>query len=298
MRKAIIDIGTNIFNLLIADTDGKTFQRIYHTKRGVGFGINGINQHRLAADAQERAMEALRHFKSECDRFQVDEIIAIGTSALRTADNRHEFIQRVQSELSFSIQLITGDQEAKWIYQGVKQTFEITEKTLIVDIGGGSIEFILADSKGIQKEVSLPIGISRMFQAIPTSNPLNNMDKAHIRQWTEANIGKQLDDMNCTILVGASGSFETFYEMIEGKKFTGATKSYLFNPERLNESLNTLISSKRIENISSDGKIPIREMMGPMTCVFIQWMLKRFGVKSVWVSPYSVKEGIILDTRN
>lgn len=295
MRKAIIDLGTNIFNLLIVEVEEKTFERIFHHKIGVGFGLGGINQHQIAPEAKERALNALRFFKEKCDEFQAEKIVAIGTSALRSATNKEAFIQQVYRELAIEIQLISGDQEAEWIYKGVKQTFDFSQKALIVDIGGGSIEFVLADNQGIIREMSLPIGISRMYQAIPTANPINEYDIQAIEQWTEEKVGALLDNFSCDTMVGASGSFETFYQMIEGHPFEKQAQSYRYDFQKLHAALDTLIYSKRPEETSYKDEVPIRLLMGPMTCVFIKWMFQKFGTKEVYVSPYSVKEGIIFE---
>lgn len=293
MRKAIIDLGTNIFNLLIVDVEGQDFQRIYHHKIGVGFGLGGINQNRLAIDAQERGMNALRQFRRRCDEYHADTIVAIGTSALRSAENSQDFIREVYDELMIDIQLISGDQEAEWIYQGVRRTFDFKENAIIVDIGGGSIEFILANQHGVVKEISLNIGISRMYQAIPTSNPIDEKDIHAIEIWLENHVGNQLDDMKCNTLIGASGTYETFYEMIVGQKFTNQTMSYHYNSNQLEEVLNQLIFSHRPEINELGEDVPIRQMMGPMTCVFIKWMMRKLAVQESYVSPYSMKEGII-----
>lgn len=297
MRKAVIDLGTNTFNLLIADVNETSFELVYTTKIGVGIGLGGINKNTLTLDAQERAIDALSQFKALCDQHQVTEIKAIGTSAIRDAENANEFIQKVLEKLQFEIQIISGDTEAQLIYQGVLWTYDFEQEALIMDIGGGSTEFILANSNGIQQKISLNIGISRIFQAIKTSDPLSDQDIENIENWLEKTIGKQLDTFHCKRLIGASGSFETFYEMIHLKAYELEQTCYNFPSEELIKILNWLIESNQEEREAHPHIIPIRKMMGPITAVKTKWILKKLGVEEIWMSPYSMKEGALTPSK-
>ena len=99
MRKAVIDLGTNTFNLLIAEVDGNRFNTIISTKIGVALGMGGILEHRISPEAFDRGMSALKEFKELCDEHEVKTIIAIGTSALRDASNGQEFRSRALDEI-------------------------------------------------------------------------------------------------------------------------------------------------------------------------------------------------------
>lgn len=291
MRKAIIDLGTNTFNLLIADVSATSFQKVYAHKISVDIGAGGINDKRITEEAQDRALKALQFFKEVCDTHNVQQLIAFGTSAIRDASNSLEFIEQVKKMTNIDVTVISGMQEAELVYKGIKWTYDFSVPTLIMDVGGGSTEFILADSSGIQTIKSLNIGISRVFQAVKTHDPLTESDVEKIEKWFEEQVVEELAIFNCPRLIAASGVFETFYEMIHFQDFKAKQGCYQFNLKELEEVLNWLIHSSSEQRDAHPFIIPIRKMMGPATSVMVRWVLRKLGVEEVWMSPYSMKEG-------
>lgn len=294
MRKAVIDLGTNTFNLLIADVTDTSITRLYSEKKGVGFGLKGLNNNQLSEDALRRAYDVLKAFKSKCVEFQTEKIIALGTSALRTTDNAQEFIDEIETRLEIQIQIISGEQEAELIYYGVKQSFEINQPTLIMDIGGGSTEFILADASGILKRTSLKIGISRIYQQISTADPIMDDEILQIESWIEKVVGDSLNGYECDTLIGASGSFETLFEMIWKKAYRNQTSCYHFEKSQITSTLNWLIHSTKQQRDEHDFIIPIRKIMGPISSIETLWAIRRLNISDVWLSPFSLKEGALL----
>jgi exopolyphosphatase/guanosine-5'-triphosphate,3'-diphosphate pyrophosphatase len=293
MVQAVIDMGTNTFNLIIADVKPNDFEVLYTDKIAVAIGLGGINKCQLTTDAQFRAFSALKKFKLKCTEHNAENILALGTSAIRDAANCKQFIEKVRQQLGINVSVIDGNTEAELIYNGILWTYPFEKQTVIMDIGGGSTEFVLANEKGIQQKISLNIGISRVFQAVPTNDPINLLDIKNIENWFEKNIGSQLDSYHSDTLIGASGVFETFYEMINNTKFISNRESYLFNYSDLIKALDWLIYSTAKEREEHPFIIPIRKLMGPITAVKIKWILNKLKVNEVWLSPYSMKEGAL-----
>jgi exopolyphosphatase/guanosine-5'-triphosphate,3'-diphosphate pyrophosphatase len=171
MRKAVIDLGTNTFNLAIAEVENNTINLLHAEKEGVAIGMGGINDKLLSEDAIQRAITCLERFKSRCDDLQVAKIEAIGTSAIRDASNKQTFLKSVKDATGIEIDVINGIQEANLIYQGIAYTYNFVSPSLIMDIGGGSTEFIAANANGIKDLISLNIGVSRIFQLFSFSFP-------------------------------------------------------------------------------------------------------------------------------
>lgn len=291
MRKAVIDLGTNTFNLLIGIIDSNGFRIIHTEKEGVALGMGGINDRVIAPAAYKRGMDTLARFKHVCERYQVKDIKGIGTSALREAENAHAFIHEAKQVLGINIEIISGFQEAELIYRGVKLTFDFKDPAMIMDIGGGSTEFIFADKSGITDMVSLNIGVSRIYQLFNFCDPLSKQDIELIENWLDENakgffIGKQE-----TILIGSSGTFETFYELMHNEPFPAKTKSMEISVEHLHTCLNTIISSTKIERAQNDWIIPIRKKMAPIAAVKTRWIMKKLNIQRVYISPCSLKEG-------
>ena len=127
MKQAIIDLGTNTFHLLIAETDGPVPHTLFRESRPAKIGQAGINQGIITEEGIERALGVLTYFRQILDQHRIDpdRVMAIGTSAIRVARNQQEFIDRMKQATGLSIQVISGDQEAGYIYQGIRAANEV-----------------------------------------------------------------------------------------------------------------------------------------------------------------------------
>jgi len=291
-RIAIIDLGTNTFNLLVAEKTAHGFERLYQTKEGVALGLGGINENKLSADAMERGMGALKNFTDISLKFQAEKIYAFGTSALRNAKNAHELIDRAKSELNLVIEVISGMREAELIYKGVSSGYDFSQDALIMDIGGGSTEFILANQSGILKSRSFEIGVSRIYQLFQFSDPMSESDCKKIYQYLEEKTDNYFDTVQCKQLIGASGSFETFYKLAYNRE----CEEDLFIPmsiQDVNESLAKIIASTQAERDANPLIIPIRKKMAPLAAVKTKWIIDKLAISELIISPYALKEGVI-----
>ncbi|MBU2018938.1 MAG: hypothetical protein KJ941_04765 [Bacteroidetes bacterium] len=293
MIKAVIDVGTNTFNLLVAEVNERSFTVIHSEKEGVSLGMGGINENRLAAKSMQRALVTLKRFKLKCDSLQVEQIVALGTSALRDASNQFEFLDLVNKEVGLKIQIITGLEEADLIYKGVKTICSFETEAVIVDIGGGSTEFIFAKKEGVESAISMNIGVSRIYQLFKLSDPISDLDEKKIIEFLEEKSEGRLDNWNCSTLIGSSGSFETFYELIYQHKFPKENKMIEINLDALNSVLDEMKKSTFLEREQNDFIVPFRKIMMPITSVKVQWFIKKIGIKKILISPYSLKEGAL-----
>ncbi len=292
-RKAVIDLGTNTFNLLIADVTNKGFQVVHSEKEGVALGMGGINQNIIVPEATERAIQSLQRFSETCKKFKVDRLVAIGTSAIRGANNATKFINEVRQKTGLEIQVISGEREAELIYHGVKWSFPFREASTVMDIGGGSTEFVFADNEGIRDLISLDIGVSRIFQKYTYADPMSDEDISRIEAWLEKQTKGYFDNKKEQILVGASGSFETFYELINNCSFPCQQNAVELPVPFLRSELNKIISSTQSDRELNPWIIPIRKKMAPFAAVKTRWILDKLKVERVFVSPYSLKEGAL-----
>ena len=294
MNKAIIDLGTNTFNLLIAKVDQNQLSIIHSEKSGAAIGMGGINNNVLTEEAINRALNSLTHFKNVCDQYHVNEIKAFGTSAIRDAKNNQEFCSIIKNKIGLDIIIIDGQKEAELIYEGVSKTISKND-FVIMDIGGGSTEFIFVKKNLIQEAQSFNIGISRIYQHFSNlSDPLTVNDVKKIEDWLDINTKNYFASKRSQTLVGASGTFETFYELINNIPFpTNISKSIQLDINHTNEILENLIFSSKEERNQNDYLIPIRKLMAPIAAVKTRWVLKHMEIKTVYVSPYSLKEGAL-----
>ena len=298
-RYAVVDIGTNTCNLLIANilADG-SFETIYDRKLPVKLGRGGIHNNILLPDAIDRGIAALQNHAETIRSYHATRVRVIGTSALRGAANRDEFLNKVRALLGWEIDIIDGDQEASLIYRGVRLSLQtIKDKYLIVDIGGGSIEFILANEKGIIWEKSFNIGIARALESISMSDPLSFAEIATIEQWFDSHLEELYKICNLhqpDILIGCSGAFDSFMDIYEkvspDLKIRKVSELPLEAYGKIHE---LLVKSDHESRSKMEGMDKMRVEMIVVASVFTNFILQKLQIKKLIHTHYSLKEGVM-----
>lgn len=295
MKSAILDLGTNTFHLLIAERNQDKFEILYKTNRPIKLGENITKEDKIIPEAFERALSCLIDFKSKIDEFAVSEIKAMATSAVRSAKNGKEFIATVKAKTGIEIDIIDGEKEAEYIYQGVKLSGAIQGKSLITDIGGGSTEFILCDEKEVFWKQSFNIGASRLMQKFFHSDPLSLDDQTAIEQHLELELRplkEQIQAFRPEILIGSAGAFETYAEMLD-RSFSLESPSGSIDLEAFEKLANQLIKSTHQEREQMDKLIALRVDMIVMATVQTNFILGLTDFKKLMVSTYDLKMGVL-----
>lgn len=304
MRIAVLDIGTNTFNLIIAESEGKDgFRILYNEKLPVKLGEGGINNGEILQNAFDRGIKAIGDHYQTILSYKADNIYAFGTSALRTARNSKDFIDTIKKLTGIDVEIISGDREAELIYYGVSQTLTMTsEKYLILDIGGGSNEFIIANNKEIFWKKSYPIGIARLIEMFKPSDPIKPSEIIAIEKYFYhmlADLIQLVKQYNVKILIGASGSFETFVAMIHAMD-DGFEPQTALIPQSLpitNSEFEALYQ-KLIKSTTEDrqkmkGLEPMRIEMIVLACLFVKFISKTLNIETIIQSNFSLKEGVV-----
>jgi len=301
MNIAVIDLGTNTFNLLIAEIfpDGK-FKIIYSNKLSVRLGKEGIGKNHLHPEAIDRGLKALSEYKNIINQHQINDIHAIATSAIREAVNGTDFIEKAR-ELGFTVSVVSGEKEAELIYKGVQMALHIGEKpTLIMDIGGGSTEFIIADSKKIYWKKSFLLGVTRLLDKFKPSDPITRSEihqlygylKEQLRPLKEAY--KQFPFIE---LIGSSGSFDSFADIIEHRHEVQPPirkkTEYEFNFEQVDVLFDELIRSTKEQRLNVKGLIKMRVDMIVMAVLLTKFILDEYEISKMRLSTYALKEGVL-----
>jgi len=202
MRIAIIDLGTNTFNLLIADKDENgNFSTVFKNKIPVKLGEGGIDKGLIAPKPYQRGVKALENHIKTINEYKVDKHRAFATSAIRSTSNGHLFVKEVDELLGLKIEVIDGSKEAELIYYGVKEAVPFEETfDLIIDIGGGSTEFIIANNKGISWAKSYQLGVSRLKELFKPSDPISDKEIKKIEAYFESNLKDLFEELSKTPL--------------------------------------------------------------------------------------------------
>lgn len=170
---AIIDLGTNTFHLLVARQTDDRITIIHRERLAVKIGMGGINQKTILPEAIDRAVLAMQSFKNTMEKMEVQEVYAFGTSALRNANNAQAVLDEIKSITGINVEVISGDKEADFIYRGATSALDLgLEKSLILDIGGGSVEFIIGNNKEIFWKESVDIGAQRLLEEFQQHDPI------------------------------------------------------------------------------------------------------------------------------
>ena len=296
---AAIDMGTNTFNLLIIRNNNQCVpELILSTKEGVALGMGGINENTISPEAWRRGMDCLTRFKAICDQYNCQSIKAIGTSSIRNADNGIDFVREVETKLLIPCQIINGDEEADMIYKGVCLTHHFEDKGLIMDIGGGSSEFIFADKDGVIKKNSFEIGVSRIYQQFEFSDPFSQLDIAKLFAYFETQTFGFFDEIQCDDFIGSSGSFETLYELLHDKLFPLGFETVELTRNEMEVMIDFIMRMTLKEREKHHRILPIRRKMLPIAAIKIKWVLNKINASRVIITPCSLKEGLAFDLLN
>jgi len=304
VKIAIIDIGTNTFKLMIARIqDDGSVVIIDKEKIPVKLGEGGINNDVIAHTPFLRGIKAMKTHKEKIDRFQVDEIRAFATSAIRSAKNGKEFVRKVKAETGIEIEVISGDREAELIYFGVRKALEIgNEKALIMDIGGGSTEFIIADGNRIYWKHSFDLGAARLLEVINPSEPITKLEIKRLKLYLKEQLSLlwgACEIYQVKTLIGSSGSFDSLSEMIYYKFNTEENPliktEYHFDLKNFEVIYKILLNSTIEKRFKMRGLAAMRVEMIVVAVIMIKYVFKKIKLKEMRLSTYSLKEGILYE---
>ncbi|MES2266327.1 MAG: exopolyphosphatase [Bacteroidota bacterium] len=300
-RVAVMDLGTNTFHLLIAEGPANNFTEILHLTEGVKLGEGGINKGIIQPEAFERGIAAMKRFRNYIDANSVTQIRAIATSAIRSAANGQDFIRTVKEQAHIDIELISGQQEAAYIYEGINASGCLNDNNaLIIDIGGGSVELIIGNTDEVLWKQSFEIGAARLMDKFHQTDPIPVTAIKEMSRYLDA---KLIDLFGAALrykpvqIVGSSGAFESFAEVIErtkGRPFDlKKTKTYEFDTDDLLDLIELLIKSNHSLRASIKGIIPVRVDMIVVASLLTIYMMQKMGIPDVNMSTYSLKEGVL-----
>ena len=304
MKVGIIDLGTNTFNLLIAEIDDLGgYKQVYRSKIGVKLGEGSFEKNYITEEAMERALVALQAQISVIKNQYCDRILAFATSAVRNASNGQQFVDKVYAMFQVRIKVIDGEQEASMIFQGVQMSGALDdEKALIMDIGGGSTEFIISNDQEIIWKQSYELGVTRLIEKIKPNDPILPEEIIQLKKYLSDQIAEVFEvvrDENVHVLVGSSGSFETFSDLICTRKGTieedGLKSALNINVAELDDLINELIRTTVAERQAMPGMAAIRANIIVMSAIFVQLIMEECDINEVKLSRYALKEGVLFD---
>lgn len=291
---AIIDLGTNTFHLLIADADGKGFRILYKERIFVKLGENGVET--IGHLPFERGVLAMKHFSEVIRQFRAKKVKAIGTAALRTASNGQEFLARVKEEASIEIETISGDREAQLIHRGVSLAvpIETDETVLMMDIGGGSVEFIIANQQQVLWAESFPIGVAVLFKQFHHSDPIAAQEINDLSSFLKeilVSLDQALKKHPIDRLIGASGTFDMLEDNL--KKAKSDVNYSIIQLSEFSPFLEKVLQSSQAQRYQMPQIPRERADLIVVALLLIKVTLKKLNIEELSVSHFAMKEGIL-----
>jgi exopolyphosphatase/guanosine-5'-triphosphate,3'-diphosphate pyrophosphatase len=291
---AVIDCGTNTFHLLIAEpqADG-SFINVYRERRFIKLAEEGIS--RIGAAAYQRALDTLIDYAAIIKDYGVVAKRVSGTAAMRTASNGPALRAEVEAKTGLQIDIIPGKEEAQLIYRGVQQAIGAqNNRWMVMDIGGGSVEFIIVDEQGVRWFESFPVGVAVLYKQLHQTEPISDEDIALTRLFLSA----QLVPLQLALarypthhLVGAAGTFDVIANVLG----TSQPTPFCYEVDLAGfKQLYERVLSATLEERHAMADIPDeRADMIVVALILVQLILDLADIKQLTVSNFSMKEGML-----
>lgn len=297
-KVAVIDFGTNTFHILIVSEEAKPFKEVYRQRIFVNLAESGIQT--LGQSAIERAHHAVLEFKNILAQYELKELKLFGTEALRLASNGHQVSSFIRTQLGKAPEIISGDREAELILKGTSCIINLESGTqLLMDIGGGSVEFILSHEGIIKFQQSLQLGVTVLFNKFHQNDPITEPEIQNIRAFIKnelTHLEPILKQFSNISLIGASGSFEILQSMLE--KHVKRDDISTFSLAQFYTLYDQLLPSTIDERLSMDGLPKQRAKLIVVAFILMYSVLELADFQDVIVSPFALKEGAISEMLN
>jgi len=305
---AAIDIGTNSIHMVVVRIQPSlpTFTIIAKEKDTVRLGDRDPKTKRLSAEAMQRALAALRRCQDLAASFHAQHVIAVATSAMREAPNGADFLQQIETELGLAVNLISGKEEARRIYLGVLSCMDFNHQPhVIIDIGGGSTEIVLADAYQPRFLSSTKVGAVRLTQEFVTTDPMSNDEFRYLQAYVRGMLERAIEELQETLqpseqpcLVGTSGTIKTLaviHALMELGTEPNPLQGYELSRHDLEKVVKRLAGmtySQRSEIAGMDAR---RSEIIVAGAIVLLEAMKMLGLSSLTVCERSLREGVIVD---
>jgi exopolyphosphatase/guanosine-5'-triphosphate,3'-diphosphate pyrophosphatase len=298
MRIAAIDLGSNSFHMLIANIVGQSFETLLRERMTIQLGKAALDSGRLDPDAFNRGMRCMEEFRRLALARRVERTFAVATSAIREAENGEEFIRRVGRETGIVVRAIPGREEARLIYLAVRNSIDLRGKrALLIDIGGGSVELTVADSRKILFCTSQKLGFLRLHSRFVSGDPIPERDRKSLDKHLKSVLAAPLEairKLQPELVVATSGMATTLQRVIRRRQ-PNPERSLVLSGDHILSVLEVALETERMDRA---GKLDLdiaRAEYFPTALLTLKAIMDGVEAKELAVSPYSLREGLVYD---
>jgi exopolyphosphatase/guanosine-5'-triphosphate,3'-diphosphate pyrophosphatase len=300
IRLAAIDIGTNSMRLVVVEIDPQGAFRVLDEEREQTRLGHGLYETGRLGDAEmERSLETLGRMKAIAEGRGVSELRAIATSAVREARNGRTFRRQAERRHSLKIEPISGREEARLAFLSLSRQFKFGNRPIaLVDIGGGSVELVLAAGSVIDRVYSLPLGAVRLTETFVRSDPLKKKEWKKLRKAIDREIDRRVGKppLRPEIMVGSGGTFSTLGAMVKSQREgrAGSVQGYAMARAEVMHLLGRLREAPLDARKAIPGLNPERADIITTGIAAIARLAKRLGTREIVVNEGGVREGLLL----
>jgi exopolyphosphatase/guanosine-5'-triphosphate,3'-diphosphate pyrophosphatase len=303
MRVAALDLGTNSFHVLVAEVhaDGH-LDPLVREKEMLRLGDLVSRHGSIPAGAADQAVATVRRFRMLAEAAGATEILARATSAIRRADNGAELVDRIEDETGVAVEVISGYEEARLIFGAVRASVVLDPAPAVCfDLGGGSLEVMVGDARGMQWATSLPLGVARLTAELVHSDPLSKRDRRALRD----RITEELAPARCEVArfepklaVGSSGTLECLAQMVAARRDEEPPSSLnqlTITRDEFEPLHKAILASDASERLRMDGLDARRVDLIVAGSMFLATAMDEFDLDALTISEWALREGIVLD---
>ncbi|MFA0309145.1 exopolyphosphatase [Vibrio splendidus] len=291
---AAIDLGSNSFHMVVARVFDQHLQLVSRHKQKVRLG-DGLDEHSfLSESAIERGLECLKVFAERLADFELDNVRVVATHALRKAKNAKNFLEQAKPLFPFPIEIISGQEEARIIYNGVEHTQAASESKLVIDIGGGSTELVAGQGFTPQVMRSLPMGCVSFTQRFFADGELTSQHFSDAYVSATRLLMPLIEEYKKNaweVAFGSSGTTKSIKEVLIGLGFTDG----LITPQRLSYLKNHLCEFPSSKELDLSGLSDERKSVFAAGVTILSAVMDMLNIKELHFSDSALREGVLYD---
>jgi len=300
MKVAVIDLGTNTCNLLIAEIINSGYRILHQSKVLVKLGDGKIKTNEISHEATIRVQDAFLKHQEIINDYSIKKVRCLATSGIRSAVNKNEFLLAIEEHVNWKVEVITGEKEADLIFKGALLAVnDFPDPTVILDIGGGSNEMILAHKRKMVSKESQPTGMGRVINQFNLSDPITKEEMKQLRYFflkAHKNAFDNCKTQKVSKLVGCSGAFDTVADIIDrvnpGEK---TRKTQKITIEEFQQIYERLVHSTRDERIKMKGMDMVRVDLIVPAVILIELLVSKTGINQIVQTDFALREGVLFE---
>lgn len=302
MRLAAIDIGTNSVHMIVVRVRPDfSFEIIDREKEMVRLGAGGLDGRKLTPEAMAAALQALSKFARLAESHQVDEILAVATSATREAENGGAFLRAIERKTGIRARLITGTEEARLIHLAAVYGVDTPKPAVVIDIGGGSVEITRGSGNKVDSARSFKIGVIRLTERFVDSDPISSRDERKMVEFIREAIDRYVDhiaEQGFDRVIGTSGtilSLGSVATAIDRGAVPQGVRNLRVPAKSLRRLRKTAVEINLEERMRLPGLDPRRADLMVAGAILLDTVLKRLGADEITLCDLALREGVLLD---